>query len=208
MPLFITFEGGEGSGKSTQAGLLAKRLEAQGVSVLLTCEPGGTELGDRISNLLKWGDGISISPIAELMLFNASRAELVSRVIKPALDAGQVVVSDRFADSSLVYQGYGRGLPLASVRAASSIAAQGLIPDITFLLDVPTEHGFARKGSAKTDRIEQEHADFHRRVRDGYLAAARAEPDRWVIVNGTLPEATVTEHIWQAVQARLSQRTG
>lgn len=208
MPLFITFEGGEGSGKSTQAGLLAQRLRAQGIEAVLTCEPGGTDLGDRVSNLLKWGDGISISPIAELMLFNASRAELVSRVIKPALAAGKVVISDRFADSSLVYQGYGRGLTLASVKAVSSIAAQGLLPDITFLLDVPVERGFARKGTAKTDRFEQENADFHRRVHAAYRALAQAEPGRWMIVDGTLPEATVADHVWQVVKERLPRHTG
>src|SRR4030043_439724 len=172
MSLFITFEGGERGGKSVQAKALYRKLAKMAIPVLLTHEPGGTPFGRRISRWLKWAKDTNISPLTELMLFNASRAQLVNDVIQPALKSGQVVISDRYADSTIVYQGYGRGLDLAMVKAVNKAATQGLTPDLTVLLDAPVEVCFARKGTSKRDRFEQEAIAFHRKVREGYLKLA------------------------------------
>ena len=196
MALFITFEGGEGSGKSTQAALLVAHLNAAGNEAVLTREPGGTGLGEKITHLLKWSEEEHISPLAEVMLFNASRAELVSDVIKPALASGIIVICDRYVDSTLVYQGYGRGLTNSTVKAVNSIAIQGLMPDVTFLLDLSVGEGLGRKRGTKADRFEKEGVDFHRRIRDGYLALAAIEPSRWVKIDASLPKQTIAEIIW------------
>lgn len=200
MSLFITFEGGEGFGKSTQAKALAARLKSGGYEVMLTQEPGGTGLGEKITGLLKWSNDDDICPLAEVMLFNASRAELVTRVLKPALAAGTIAVCDRYSDSTLVYQGYGRGLNLSTVRAINAFACQGLTPDLTILLDMPVEKGMERKHGTKADRFEKEGLDFHRRVRDGYLALAAAEPRRWLVINASLPQPQVAALIWERVK--------
>ena len=206
MSLFITFEGGEGSGKSTQAAILFERVKAAGRDSILTHEPGGTGLGEKITQLLKWGDDEHISPLAEVMLFNASRAELVTRILKPALSEGVIVLCDRFIDSTLVYQGFGRGLKTATVKAANSIATQGLMPEITFLLDLPVEDGLSRKRGTKADRFEKESIDFHRRVRDGYLALAAEEPSRWVVVDASNPKERIAAVIWDKVAGALEPR--
>ena len=206
MSLFITFEGGEGSGKSTQAMILFERLKAARKESILTHEPGGTGLGEKITHLLKWGDDEHICPLAEVMLFNASRAELVTRILKPALSEGKIVVCDRFTDSTLVYQGYGRGLNPGTVKAVSSIATQGLMPGITFLLDLPVEDGLLRKQGTKADRFEKESIDFHRRVRDGYLALAATEPSRWVVVDASKPKHQIAALIWDKVSGVLEPR--
>ena len=145
MGFFITFEGGEGCGKSSQSRLLYRRLQKLAVPALLTHEPGVTDLGKKITRLLKWSQDIDISPLAELLLFNASRAQLVKEVIRPALEKGVIVICDRFADSTTAYQGYGRGLDLDTVKAVNRMATQGLVPDLTILLDMPVEGGLARK---------------------------------------------------------------
>jgi dTMP kinase len=203
MSLFVTFEGGEGGGKSVQAKALYRRLSKMAVPVLLTHEPGGTPFGRRISRWLKWAQDTDISPLTELMLFNASRAQLVTEVIQPALKSGGVVISDRYADSTTVYQGYGRGLDLAMVKAVNRSATQGLTPDLTVLLDAPVEVCFARKGTDKRDRFEQEAIAFHHRVREGYLKLAADEPQRWLVVDASQSRAKIAEIIWPRVSRLL-----
>ncbi len=205
MSLFITFEGGEGGGKSVQARALYRRLSKQGIPVLLTHEPGGTPFGRRIGRWLKWAQNTDISPLTELMLFNASRAQLVTEVIKPALKSGKVVISDRFDDSTTVYQGYGRGLDLTMVKTVNKAATGGLTPDLTVLLDAPVETCFARKGTDKRDRFEQEAAAFHQKVREGYLKLAKDEPQRWLVVDASQSKAKIAEIIWQRVSQMLSR---
>jgi dTMP kinase len=200
MALFITFEGCEGCGKSTQSRALKNRLSRLGLSVLFLHEPGGTILGNRISYLLKWAKNVSISPVAELLLFNASRAHLVETVIKPALIEGKVVVCDRFTDSTLAYQGYGRGLDLSMVKSVCDTATQGLKPDLTVFLDVPVDEGLRRKKEVSNqDRFEQIDLVFHRRVREGYLKMAGEEPARWLVIDGTQSRKEIQEIIWQKV---------
>ena len=203
MALFITFEGGEGSGKSVQARALYRKLSKLKVPALLTHEPGGTPFGRRIGRWLKWAQNTDISPLTELMLFNASRAQLVAEVIQPALASGKVVISDRFDDSTTVYQGYGRGLDLAMVKSVKRAATQGLTPALTVLLDAPVETCFARKGGDKRDRFEQEAMVFHNRVRDGYLKLAKGEPRRWLVVDASQSRAKIAEIIWQRVSQML-----
>jgi dTMP kinase len=203
MSLFITFEGGEGSGKSVQARALNRSLSRLDVPVLLTHEPGGTPFGKRIGRWLKWVPNVKISPLTELMLFNAARAQSVAEVIKPALASGKVVISDRYADSTTVYQGYGRNLDLAMVKSVNKSATQGLVPDLTVLLDAPVETCFARKGECKLDRFEQEAEAFHNRVREGYLKLAKDEPKRWLVVDASQPREKIEEIIWQRVSQLL-----
>jgi dTMP kinase len=203
MSLFITFEGGEGSGKSVQAKALYRRLSKLAIPAVLTHEPGVTSLGRKVARWLKWGHEINISPVAELLLFNVSRAQLVTEFIHPNLESGKVVISDRYADSTTAYQSYGRGLDLAMVRAVNSAATQGLKPDLTVLLDIPVEIGLARKGGKKRDRFEQEDIAFHQRVREGYLKLAASEPVRWLVVDAALPKEKIAEIIWQKVSGLL-----
>jgi dTMP kinase len=205
--LFITLEGGEGSGKSTVAAELARRLEVEGRAVTLTEEPGGTELGRHFWTYLR-GTGEPLSALAELLLFEAARAQHVARVIRPALDAGRVVVCDRFIDSSVAYQGCGRSLGRELVESLNEIATGGLRPDITLLLDVPAATGLRRArsledGDAATkarDSIGGEAASFHQRVRDGFLAIAEAEPRRVALVDASRSLDEVLKYCWQRVQ--------
>ena len=198
--MFITFEGCEGCGKTTQAKLLHRRLASLPVDVLLVHEPGGTKLGDRVRYLLKWAKSVPISPVSELLLFNASRANLVDFVIRPALRQRQLVICDRFVDSTMAYQGYGRGLDLGVVLSTCGIATQGLKPDLTVLLDIPVEEGLRRKaGQSGLDRFEQTDSSFHRRVREGYLKMAHEEPGRWFLVDGTKPKNDIRDTIWKKV---------
>jgi dTMP kinase len=208
MAIFITFEGGEGSGKSVQAKALFRRLSDLAVPVLLTHEPGGTPFGEKLGHWLKWARDAYISPLTELMLFNASRAQLVAEVIQPNLKSGKAVISDRYADSTTVYQGYGRELDLAMVKATNKAATQGLKPALTVLLDIPVEEGLARKMARKQDRFEQETAIFHQRVREGYLELAAAEPRRWLVVDATQSKQQIADIIWQRVSRLISERGG
>ena len=208
MSIFITFEGGEGGGKSVQAKALYRRLTKANVPALLTHEPGGTPFGQRIGRWLKWAQKTDISPLSELMLFNASRAQLVAEVIKPALKEGKVVISDRYYDSTTVYQGYGRGLDLTMVKSVNKAATQGLTPDLTVLLDAPVEVCFTRKGAAKRDRFEQEAVAFHNKVRDGYLKLAVAEPERWLVIDGTRSKKEIADIIWEKVSQLISEQRG
>ncbi len=202
MGLFITFEGGEGCGKSTQSRLLLKRLEQQNVPVVLTHEPGGTSLGNELRKTLKRKRDSSISPQAELFLLAASRAQLVAELIRPALEEGKVVLCDRFTHSTMVYQGYGRGLDFTAIKMVNNMATRYLNPDFIILLDISPEQGLARKQSLK-DRFELENLSFHRRVREGYVKMAAAEPDRWLVIDASLPKGKIAEIIWDRVSQLL-----
>jgi len=192
---FVSLEGPEGAGKTTLAKRLAEWFAERGAEVVRTREPGGTELGAAIRELLL---NRPMEPEAEFLLYLADRAEHTRRVIRPALLAGKVVVADRYADSSYAYQGFGRGLSLAWMRAATEGATGGLVPDLTLLLDLDPEEGLRRSG--RTDRLEKEDLDFHRRVRAGYLALAEAEPERFRVVDASRPLARVWRSVERAVE--------
>lgn len=205
MSLFITFEGAEGSGKSTQTTILKNWLDEQNISAVLTHEPGGTALGEKISDLLKWAKETKISPITELMLFNSSRSQLINEIINPALESGKVVICDRFFDSSTAYQSYGRGLDFNTVINVNMTATDGLSPDLTILLDLAIEDGLSRKSGDKLDRFELEDIEFHHKVREGYIALAEAEPERWLVIDATLPKENISEIIRDKVSSLLDQ---
>lgn len=198
MALFITLEGGEGAGKSVQANTLYQQLLKLAIAAVLTHEPGGTPLGDEISHWLKWTN-TDIPPLTELLLFNASRSQLVDTVINPNLKNGKIVICDRFTASTTAYQGYGRGLDLKVVKTINNAAGRGLKPDLTILLDMPVAEGLARKSKMK-DRFEKEGAAFHERVRQGYLALAADEPERWLVVDARQSKEEVAGLIWGKVE--------
>jgi dTMP kinase len=202
MSLFITFEGGEGSGKSTQARLLYRKLHRLSIPVVLVHEPGSTLLGEKLARLLKRDNEISISPLTELLLFNAARAQLVSEVMLPSLEKGMVVVCDRYTDSTVAYQGYGRGLDIKEITALNEAATGGVKPDITFFVDLPVKVGLARK-SETTDRFERETIAFHERVRKGYIALKQAEPQRFITIDGQQSKTAIAGHIWSKVSGML-----
>jgi dTMP kinase len=186
--LFITFEGPEGSGKSTQISRLAAVLEARNLPVYMTREPGGTTIGNAIRAVLLDPARTEMSPRAEALLFNAARAQIVDQVIRPALDAGQLVLCDRYADSTLAYQGYGHGQALEPLRSLGDYATGGLTPDLTIFLDIDVREGLQRKqagGAEEWNRMEEKALAFHQAVRAGYLELAAAEPDRWLIVDAS-----------------------
>ena len=199
--MFITFEGGEGSGKTAQARRLQRRLVGLGIQSILLHEPGGTKLGDRIARLLQWKAPEDTSPLAELLLFNASRAQLVSQVILPAIANGSVVICDRFTDSTIAYQGHGRGLDVETVRQMNNLATGNISPDLTILLDLPVAEAMARQRGVTPDRFERAEIAFHERIRAGYRELAVAEPARWLVVDGSLSRDLVARVIW----ARVSQ---
>ena len=207
MSLFITFEGGEGSGKSAQSKILYKRLSNLAIPVVLTYEPGGTPLGKKLGRWLKWTDDKDITPLVELLLFNAARARSITEVIRPGLEGGKVVISDRYTDSTTVYQGCGRGLDLETIKATNDAATQGLKPDLTVLLDIPTEVGLTRKKGSRRDRFEQEELAFHHRVREGYLKLAAGEPERWLMVDATQDKEKVAGIIWRRVSQLLGRES-
>ena len=217
--MFISFEGGEGSGKSTQAELLRAKLVAEKREVVSVREPGGTTLGE---NVRRWLKSVEVSPQAELMLFAAARAELVSKVIRPSLALNKIVIADRFADSTVAYQGYGRRLSLELVHAVNRAATDGISPDLTFLLDISVEEGLRRVGSPQLEllkpvggeepgrmedagqrRFEQENAAFHRRVRSGFLKLAREEANRVLVLDASRPAEAIADDLWQRVQPLL-----
>ena len=206
MSLFITFEGGEGCGKSVQAKALYDRLCQSNIPAVLTYEPGGTSLGDEISRWLKWQEESDITPLTELFLFNASRSQLVEDVIIPNLEKGGVVICDRFADSTTVYQGYGRGLDITITRTVNSAATRGLIPNLTILLDLPSEEGLDRKKSDKYDRFEREEMTFHEKIRQGYLELAAEEPQRWLVIDAGQDKEKIADIIWHKVSQLLPRR--
>jgi dTMP kinase len=205
MALFITFEGGEGSGKSVQARALYRRLKHLAIPALITREPGGTLLGQKLRRWLKWTQDSGVSPLTELLLFNAARSQLVNEVLKPGLDEGKTVICDRYADSTTAYQSYGRGLNREMVIAINNAATGSLTPDLTILLDMSPEAGLARKGGQHPDRFERETVAFHNRVREGYLRLAEAEPQRWLVIDATKDKEEIATIIWQRVGQLLSR---
>lgn len=206
MPAFITFEGIEGSGKSTHARLLVEHLRSLGWDPLATREPGGTPLGEPIRRLVLDVASTPIAPLAELLLYCADRAQHVAQVITPGLAAGRLVVCDRFADSTIAYQGYGRGLDLAVVRTIERHARGDLTPALTFVFDCPASEGLARvrRRSQATDRMEGAPLAFHERVRQGFLELAAASPERYCVLDST---ATIDE-TQQRVRTKALERLG
>jgi dTMP kinase len=206
---FITFEGGEGCGKSTQIRLLAERLRAAGKDVLLTREPGGTALAEKIRSLVREESGDPPNSRAETLLFIASRAQVVGNVIRPALDSGTWVLCDRFADSTFAYQGYGRGLDLEELKRINSFATGGLEPDRTILLNVSPEVSAkrmrAREAATNTDadRMEKAGDSFHSRLRQGFLELAAVEPDRFSVIQADGSVEEVAEAVWNSIQPML-----
>jgi dTMP kinase len=203
--LFIVFEGGEGCGKSTQTRALYRRLSKDGFRAVLTREPGGTRLGERVRRYLKQTGETRISPLAELFLIATARAQLVSEIIRPELEKGKMVICDRFTPSTLAYQGYGRGLNTDALREVNDIATDGMSPDLIVLLDIPIEDGLGRKKSKERDRFESESLAFHARVRRGYLDMAKADPGRWRVVDGRLPKKEIEKMIWGKVSILLKR---
>jgi dTMP kinase len=218
--IFITLEGGEGAGKTTQAQLLRRRLEQSGHKVVVTREPGGTHLSEEIRRIilrpsaelrpnppasgtssdLDVASRSSLLPEAEVLLFLAARAQLVAEVIRPTLERGGIVICDRYSDSTLAYQGHGRGLNLDSVAAANELATRGLRPDLSILLELPVDVGLARKtADAEWDSIGQESREFHERVHAGFRELVAGEPERWLVVDATLPAEVIGERIWERV---------
>jgi dTMP kinase len=197
--VFITFEGGEGSGKSTQIARLANRLEAAGVPVRALREPGGTTQGEALRAMLLNPDHTGLDSIAELLLYEASRAQLVADVIEPALEAGEVVLCDRFYDSTTAYQGFARGLPLDRIRQLNEIATNGLVPDRTIVLDIDPALGIARATTDGADRLEAESAAFHESVRRGFLAIAAEEPARVRVIDASGTPDAVADAVADAL---------
>jgi len=205
LSFFVTLEGPEGGGKSTQARRLAAHLENQGHKVLFTREPGGTEIGDQIRRVIMSLDNKSMSPEAEFLLFSASRAQVVRELIGPHLKRGGVVVCDRFYDSSLAYQGFGHELDLKLLQTITGFVTGGLIPDLTLLLDLSSELGLERrKQDGRWNRLDDYDLAFHARVRAGYLQLAEAEPDRWVRIDAAQTEDEIQSQIQTAVGLRLA----
>jgi dTMP kinase len=205
---FITFEGGEGSGKSTQAGILANRLARAGRKVFATREPGGSPAAEEIRKVLLAGQVWQFGPFAEALMFSVARADHVENAIGQALLEGKWVVCDRFLDSTRAYQGATAGVPRGLINALERLTVGGLMPDITFILDIPPEEGLARaverRSGAAPDRFESQEVMLHERVRRAFLDIAEEEPERCVVIDASQPEAMVAEDVWEVVLQRLS----
>lgn len=207
--MFVTFEGPEGSGKTTQIQLLDRALRARGLQVVCTREPGGTAIGEQIRAVLHAHENAAMVPAAEVLLYSADRAQHVREVVAPALRRGDIVVSDRYAESTLAYQGYGRGLDMEALRHITAFATDGLRPDLVVYLDLDVEVGLQRKrreqamGRGEWNRMDQQEVAFHRRVREGYLTMAREEPRRWLVVDAARSIETVHRAIRERIDALL-----
>ena len=195
MSLFITFEGPDGSGKTTQARLLVEYLQARGYPVIYTREPGGTEISEQIRQVILSPHNKAMQHEAEVLLFSAARAQIVAELIRPALAVDKIVICDRYADSTMAYQGYGLGLDLDALRAITRFATGGLVPALTFYVDVPAEIGLARRHRGETNRLDQKDVAYHTRVRNGYLELAKAESQRFVVIDGTRTIDAVQQEI-------------
>jgi dTMP kinase len=204
--MFITFEGSEGSGKSTQIDLAAEYLRSLEYTVAVSREPGGTNIGEQVRSCLHDVNNRNMAPEAEVLLYSASRAQYVSEVILPALESGAIVLSDRYADSTIAYQGYGRGLDLEALRQIIQFATGGLRPDLTFLLEIEVEDGLERReiGGAEMNRMDLQSISFYERVEKGYKALVAAEPDRWVIIDANRPKDVVQDDIRKKLMERLA----
>ena len=213
--MFITFEGIEGCGKSTQINLLASRLKLDGREVVLTREPGGCPIANQIRSLLLDAANSAMVPMTELMLYAAARAQHLTEVVRPALTDSYLVLCDRFSDATRAYQAFGRGIDRQAMETLNSLACNGLAPDLTLLLDCPVEVGLGRarqrienSSGPREERFELESLAFHQRVRDGYLQLAHEEPERFVIIDATGRPDEVAEAIYSAVSSHLRLRTG
>jgi dTMP kinase len=206
--MFITFEGPEGSGKTSQIPLLVEYLRQQGHSVIATREPGGTDIGEQVRGILTRLENTSMHPRTEILLFLAARAQLVEQCIRPELENGSLVISDRYADATLAYQGYGHGTDRVMLRQLLDFATGSLWPDLTILLDINPEDGLTRKRSGgEWNRLDAYTLAFHQRVWLGYREMASQEPQRWVVIDASQPFATVQNEIRQAVASRLASRS-
>jgi dTMP kinase len=205
--MFITIEGPDGSGKSMQIPPLAEFIRKQGYEVLTTREPGGTSIGDQIRQVIMRLGNTSMDPRTEILLFCAARAQIVSEVLRPNLEKGVIVISDRYADSTLAYQGYGHNLDLNVLRMILTFATGGLKPDLTLLLDIDADEGLRRRqtGGGEWNRLDAYDLPFHRRVREGYHELVRLEPDRWVIVDGKQPPEKVQSDLQKVVLQRIEK---
>ncbi|MBI5052276.1 MAG: dTMP kinase [Chloroflexi bacterium] len=203
--MFLTLEGPEGSGKSTQCKLLAEHLTSLGHNVLLTREPGGTEISQQVRQIIMDMKNKSMFPATEFLLFSSARAQLVREKIRPHLNAGGIVICDRYFDSSVAYQGYGHGLPLDSIRAITAFATDNLIPDLTLLLDIDPERGLRRRRSNNEEwnRLDDYELAFHRRVRDGFFELVKAAPERWRVINADKNVEELQEEIRGIVEKQI-----
>jgi dTMP kinase len=204
--MFITLEGPEGSGKTSQLAQFAEFLQEQGYEVVTTREPGGTSIGNQIRQVLVSMENKNLHPRTEILLFLSARAQLVEELIKPSLADGKIVVCDRYGDSTLAYQGYGHGLPLAALREMLRFATDGLVPDLTLYLDIEVEKGLLRKKKGQEwNRLDAYEVEFHRRVRNGYLALAAEEPQRWCVIDASQPKQAVQQAMRAATLAALDK---
>ena len=203
--MFITFEGSEGSGKSTQITLLASYLVNKGYRVLTTREPGGTLIGEQVRDCLHDVANTEMTAAAEVLLYSASRSQLVQEVIKPALASNHIVLSDRYADSTIAYQGYGRGLDLEALEHITRFATGGLKPDLSILLDIDVAKGLSRRtdGGAEMNRMDLQTIEFYQRVRKGYMTLVNDEPERWLIIDASRPTDEVQVDVRMHVEKRL-----
>lgn len=202
--IFISLEGIEGTGKTTQARLLSERLIEKGCEVMLTQEPGGTVIGNKIREILLQIEHGEMSYMTELLLYNAARAQHLSEKILPALNKGKIVITDRFTDSTVAYQGYGRGIDMQLIMSINNIATEGMKPHLTILFDLDIETGLKRnKGINKVDRLELEDIEFHKKVREGYLKIAEAEAERIKIVDASMPLEIIAQKVWEIVGFRI-----
>lgn len=212
MGLFITFEGPEGSGKTTQTALLKEALQRLGYRIVCTREPGGTRIGEQIRAILHDQANTELVPETEILLYSAARAQHVAEVIRPALSAGEIVISDRYAESTYAYQGYGRGLNLAALDQITRFATGDLQPDLVIYLDLDVNKGLDRKrkdraeGKGEWNRMDDQSLAFYRRVRDGYLAMAEQEPHRWLVINAEQPVNEIHAIIAGKIEALLTAR--
>lgn len=207
---FIVLEGGEGAGKSTETELLARQLRAAGYQVIVTREPGGTRIGEQIRSITHNPENVDLDPVTEAYLMAASRAQHVREIIFPALEDGKIIISDRFVDSSIAYQGYGRNLGAKEIVTLNELAVNGAKADLVILLDAPPAAGLTRlvKNAKKKDRLDMQQKDFYDRVREGYLALAKNNSTRYVVVDATKSVEDVASSIWKIVRDLLNKRNG